>query len=773
MAGIFVSYRRADSGDAAGRLFDHLVRRFGKAQVFMDVNGGIERGADYAATLQRALTECQVLLVLVGPTWATCTDDLGRRRLEQPDDWVRTEVTTALRRSIPIFPIVVGDAQFPPGDGLLPDDIASLARRQRSPLRLESWGHDVGDLFEAVGKHVAPIPDRPWPDTPDRRLLARLRESVKSIWVESVLKQSLHGLLSLELGKRPMPEAVDHPWRQVLELTAQKPEPTSRGTPILELFEKAKRQLLILGAPGAGKTTTLLELTKQLIARAEGDPAEPVPVVFNLSTWQGGSLMEWMGRELGEKYRVSAPGRQWLSGGFILPLLDGLDEIEAKHRWSCIEAINVWTRDYGLRGIAVCGRTKEYEGASARLALEGALHIEPLDDAVIERYVSHPSLAALQRMLADDRELRELAKTPVMLSILALTYLNQEVAATPAPSSDVRAVFTQYVRRMFRRRSSNERYSEASLLKWMPWLARGMSQHSQSIFLVERLQGNWLPKGWRNAYEFISWLLFTVALWPTVYAVAFQFPDRGPPRPLFPWLASGGLGAIWMLWAARRGALDIDLLRIYRWSWRHFLSTAVRTLLWGAISLGAGLFLATAMAVVIALLTSPDFVRADLEAGESPIAAVIAVWYLITVVWLFIRIIGGGYTGTSIHDGAEPNGGTRISLVEASRRTLIALLGWAVLTELAMVWVGASVSSTIRLFSVGSLLIAPPLFSLLGGFHLIRHYVLRGLMRALDVGPWRYVEFLDEVSRLAFMYRVGGGYSFIHRLLLEHLASDR
>jgi hypothetical protein len=195
VAGIFVSYRRHDTADAAGRLFDHLARRFGKSQVFMDINGGIERGADFEVAIREALQDCAILLVLIGPGWVTCSDELGRRRLDRPEDWVRTEIATALRRSIPVFPVVLGDAPFPPGGDSLPEEIAPLARRQLSRLRTESWSHDVAELLEAVGRHVTPIPDASPPpghaaplvaDAIERRLLARLRDTVKLIWISVV-----------------------------------------------------------------------------------------------------------------------------------------------------------------------------------------------------------------------------------------------------------------------------------------------------------------------------------------------------------------------------------------------------------------------------------------------------------------------------------------------------------------------------------------------------------------------------------------------------------
>ena len=74
MSGIFISYRRIDTIAWAGRIFADMARRFGVTQVFMDINGGIPRGANFAETLRAALTGCDVLLALIGPQWSGCVD---------------------------------------------------------------------------------------------------------------------------------------------------------------------------------------------------------------------------------------------------------------------------------------------------------------------------------------------------------------------------------------------------------------------------------------------------------------------------------------------------------------------------------------------------------------------------------------------------------------------------------------------------------------------------------------------------------------------------
>jgi len=151
MSGIFISYRRKDSGTWAGRLFDHLSRCFGKDQVFMDIEGGIPRGADFERVLTTALASCDALLALIGPEWISCKSKDGRRRLDIPDDWVRSEIATAIRRDILIVPVLIGSAPFPE-EAKLPKDLCPLVKKQYAEISDSRWTYDVGELIKDLTK---------------------------------------------------------------------------------------------------------------------------------------------------------------------------------------------------------------------------------------------------------------------------------------------------------------------------------------------------------------------------------------------------------------------------------------------------------------------------------------------------------------------------------------------------------------------------------------------------------------------------------------------
>jgi pterin-4a-carbinolamine dehydratase len=141
---IFINYRRDDSSPVARGLRDNLIEAFGDA-VFMDVDE-IRVGDTWPQTLDNALNSATVLLVVIGPTWLRIADVYGRRRLDQPDDWVRTEIERSLTKGIPIIPILVSRATMPPREAL-PDAISDLANQQYIELRETHWKQDLQPLI--------------------------------------------------------------------------------------------------------------------------------------------------------------------------------------------------------------------------------------------------------------------------------------------------------------------------------------------------------------------------------------------------------------------------------------------------------------------------------------------------------------------------------------------------------------------------------------------------------------------------------------------------
>ena len=152
MRAIFVSYRRNDSQGEAGRLFDDLVTHFGEQKVFMDV-AGIEAGRDFRKAIEESVANCGVLLVIIGPSWLAAKNEAGVRRLDDPADFVREEVAAALRRDIPVIPVLVRGAEMPRVEQL-PETLTDLAYRNCVELTHARWRSDVQLLIEPLRRLI-------------------------------------------------------------------------------------------------------------------------------------------------------------------------------------------------------------------------------------------------------------------------------------------------------------------------------------------------------------------------------------------------------------------------------------------------------------------------------------------------------------------------------------------------------------------------------------------------------------------------------------------
>jgi TIR domain len=147
---LFISYRREESAGHAGRLYDAIAARFGDRNVFMDVD--MAPGVDFVARITEAVADCDVLLVVIGPGWATLPNDRGRPRLGDPGDYVRLELETALGNpEVTVIPLLVGGGRMPRADEL-PESVRPLSRRNALELSDLRWRHDVGRLVGTLGE---------------------------------------------------------------------------------------------------------------------------------------------------------------------------------------------------------------------------------------------------------------------------------------------------------------------------------------------------------------------------------------------------------------------------------------------------------------------------------------------------------------------------------------------------------------------------------------------------------------------------------------------
>jgi hypothetical protein len=159
-ANIFINYRREDSAGHAGRLFDALSSHFA-GRLFMDVDT-LEPGVDFVEAIEKAVGSCEALIVVIGREWLTIEDRAGRRRLDDPGDFVRLEVESALARRIRVIPVLVQDTPMPRAEEL-PASLAPLARRNAIELSDARWAYDVDRLARTIQDILEETPATPPP----------------------------------------------------------------------------------------------------------------------------------------------------------------------------------------------------------------------------------------------------------------------------------------------------------------------------------------------------------------------------------------------------------------------------------------------------------------------------------------------------------------------------------------------------------------------------------------------------------------------------------
>lgn len=631
----------------------------------------------------------------------------------------------------------------------------------------------------------------------DRRNRLTFLQKVHSFWVEGVLEQSLHGAALVELGMEEQPDTVDHPWSLVLEaLDHEKNRALPPGTKLVDVFDEMGGALLILGAPGSGKTTMLLELLRDTIARAEGDEDEPIPVVFNLSSWAENRkpLAEWLVDELGAKYLVPKKiGRAWVDDDELLLLLDGLDEVKPEHRERCVEAINGFRERHGLTPLAVCSRISDYEALTTHLRLEGAVLLQPLSYEQIDGYLQRAGdeLAQLRAAVEGDPTLRDLAHSPLMLSIMTLAFVNislDDAANLGSIDAQRKHLLNSYVQRMFKRRGMEDKYASKRARSWLAWLAQSMEKYDQTVFLIEHMQPSWLDTRAKRLIYTVCSRILGGTLWGLLLgsligaatglaagflaeAAGIELPGEGSfvLHDLLAGLQSGAVfgtlaGLVVGLALGQGAKQGIRTVETLKWSPG-----------WSPIGARNGAFSGLLVGLLVGfmwLATSHPITALALlacVAGHSMLGTLLG------------SLILGGLQSEEIRVSTTPNQGTWWS----ARNALIIGLGLGVVTSLFtglfLILLHQSVTPKpdalqlivdMALGQITGIILGCAGGFLFGGRAFSQHLILRIILTWVGRMPANYTRFLDHATDLILLRRVGRGYIFVHRLLLDYFAAS-
>ncbi|MBW4552512.1 MAG: NACHT domain-containing protein [Aphanocapsa sp. GSE-SYN-MK-11-07L] len=581
------------------------------------------------------------------------------------------------------------------------------------------------------------------PNEQDLRLLKDLRSQVEN-GVTSWLAQNFHHGISLNPDRELLLERKERGIKPV-----HKPATLlEKNTTALQVFDlpEITGKLLILGHPGSGKTTELMNLAQALLKRAKAQSNYPIPVIFDLSTWKDDrqSIQAWLIDSL-STYQESLPLRQqWVKERRILPLLDGLDELPAERQAGCVARINEYLGGANAPFyLAVCCRWKVYKFCQKALELNGAIRLKDLSNEQIITYLDvgrselYSSISAYPKLLV-------LLRKPFFLSIITLAYppgSEQKWQRFQTTREHLNHILRNYIEQMVKRVVESRTYGRRKAptpkqtKKWLGWLARQMKQQSQTTFLIEDLQPSMLPNEVQLRYQQSIGLIFGLTAGlifgqGIMLVVGLAFGARfGLECGL---MAGVGFGLIF--YRIGYASLRINPIEALKWSWSKVLKRVVIGGLVIALTGGltAGLIVGLKYGLITGLILGAT---AGLTLG------------------LFAVLFGGlmlGLSPKSVPVKRHPNQGIKRSALIS---VIAGLLSELLLGKLLMSGVGLIVGLVF------------------GGLACIQHFLLRLLLHRAELFPLDYVRFFNYCNELRFVQQVGGRYSFVHKYLQDHFAA--
>jgi HEAT repeat protein len=461
---VFISYARQDGREYAEKLERELYDA-GFKRIWRDKRN-IDPTQDFTAEIEEGIEASKYVVTCISP-------DVKRK-----DSFVRREIQFALLCKKPIYVARFADVKPP----------IHVVNHTWLDF-FKGWDAPFEQLCKLLKTTEYVVPEPEVSDPFEPYLEALYKQIVN--YLDKTVFSSLPGMTNtplLELTGDLTPEQVDSPkmialnalpmafWETAgVDVGAQHVAPLSEPYKNFhDAFNRYDGRVLLLGEPGGGKTTTLFAFARDKVAERLEQPDKPLPILVPIVTWNAEAqtpLAEWLA---GAVTMLKDDVAGILREGKALLLLDGLDELGAEREdgktkekydprlrfMSAVQPLSPTLSPPAERGskaahagnqMVVTCRVKDYEEIGAKLALQGAVTLKPLDDGQMKAYLR--DLPELWKVLENDKELREVARIPLLLSFFAYAFtgLDEEAKALGSLSrGDVRdKIFETYIRRRY------------------------------------------------------------------------------------------------------------------------------------------------------------------------------------------------------------------------------------------------------------------------------------------------------------------------------------
>ncbi|MEB3339770.1 hypothetical protein [Okeania sp.] len=422
----------------------------------------------------------------------------------------------------------------------------------------------------------------------------KLLDKVKKEVME-LRSQSLHNAVIINLLREQPSQQLKRSWDIEIKVGKRPIFQLPAKVNIMQVFDRMKGKLLLLGNSGCGKTTTLLELARKLIIRAEKNPNTPIPVLLDLATWQNHhqKISNWLVNQINIKYNIPHQVTiNWLENRLLLPLIDSFDQVPTELSEYCLEGINKLSVDFQPKHLVICSSFTAYKNCYNKFRVNAAVLLKPLKTNQIQDYLLVARSRELWSYIQDEPELLNLAKTPLMLSMMTLAYEEILMAAwmrITSKQEKEKYLLNAYIRSQLGVENNYRFYSKRKeplpeqTRRWLSWLAKRMAAENLQEFRIEKLQPSWLNyHGELQAYQLTTNLisLISVLFWGFAFGFILTLIWQWQ-LGLIGGAISGLIGGILSLPGIKKLVLRIILFSHGHipWNYRRFLNYSASKLL--------------------------------------------------------------------------------------------------------------------------------------------------------------------------------------------------